>query len=1057
MRSPTLSTLLACTLGLTIFPTSARAFQTGQTPSAPPVSAAAAAAAAASSVGGTDAYANESFVITHSSWTYAMKADGTGYREQTVAVHLQSEAAVRNFGVLQIPFASSSERVELHYARARHTDGTLSETPASELIEQPDPVTVQAPFYSDLKSAQLPIKNLRIGDTIEWQVRVLRTRAEAPNHFWGEQWMLTQGYVVLGQDIELRYPAGQNATVWTNPRLKVTPVITTEGDEKVYRWHSQQLKPTVGEAAQAEQKEKQGKPLSEEEETDYEQGALPSVAWTNFQSWADLGTWYQSLSQGRATPDDEIAAKVAELTKGKTTEEEKARALYSFVATQLRYIGVAFGVGRFQPHQAVDVLHNQYGDCKDKATLLIAMMQAAGLKADSVLVGAGLRFNDAVPSPSAFNHMISRVLVDNKEIWLDPTTEVAPYRVLVPTVRDKQVLVVPAHGLAVLDRTPKDLPFPALDTWRSVGSLNEKGALSAHIVMTEHSDTETQLRMAAHSIPPARYDDFVQQFVKGMGFPGTTSHAVLSRPEDTDKPFSLEFDYKEDDPTDNADRFIANFAPDGLPIVDKKNPPTTAIQLGSPAVSDSTSEIKLPAGWGAQLPESVHEKADWASADVTYKLDNGVVHASRRIEILQSKIPASQWQEYSKWATHADIGMNLYLYLLRPGKDGKPVSSGGAAGHVTTDEVQAQIAKADEAIGQMNATEATRILDQVKATDDKAYGLWLDYGRVASLQGKNSESIEDYRKELQLYPRHYWAYWAIAQAYWQRKQYSEAEAITAQWIAADPDNPGAYSFQSALFSEEKKFAEAGKASQKAIALTPAEDTEHLEMRRTQLGTAQMKAGDLDGGEASLVEVLKTTDEAGYLNDAAYGLADAKRQLPLAEEKVRLALHKLDTETQSWTLQESPERLKARTRLLFATWDTFGWILYRNGKPADALPYVYASYINEHHDEVLGHLNEIDDALKRPRVSSDKKSRQEDLTFELGPYSGPKIAAPYRLLLGHGKVEVDQPVGSDSIGGADGMLKAASFDRLFPPDSEAKIVVEGTVKCGSGSCQILLHP
>ena len=67
------------------------------------------------------------------------------------------------------------------------------------------------------------------------------------------------------------------------------------------------------------------------------------------------------------------------------------------------------------------MLENQYGDCKDKHTLLAALLTASGLHADAVLIGAGVRFNEAVPSPSSFNHLITTVSVAGGPVWLDST------------------------------------------------------------------------------------------------------------------------------------------------------------------------------------------------------------------------------------------------------------------------------------------------------------------------------------------------------------------------------------------------------------------------------------------------------------------------------------------------------------------------------------------------------------------------------------------------------------------------------------------------------------
>ena len=174
-------------------------------------------------------YAGESIVIERSDNIYSMAADGTGWRQQTIAVKVQSDAAVRQLGVIGIPFAGSSERVEIQYARVRRPDGSVVETPVTDALEMPDEVTRAAPFYSDLKQKQLPIRNLRVGDTLEWQAKIVRTKAEAPGQFWGADNFLEDG-VVLEQTIELRVPVSKAVKVWS-PGHK--PVESVAGNERV--------------------------------------------------------------------------------------------------------------------------------------------------------------------------------------------------------------------------------------------------------------------------------------------------------------------------------------------------------------------------------------------------------------------------------------------------------------------------------------------------------------------------------------------------------------------------------------------------------------------------------------------------------------------------------------------------------------------------------------------------------------------------------------------------------------------------------------------------------
>src|SRR6202789_2313046 len=345
-------------------------------------------------------YSAEPFVIEHLDAVYRMAADGTGSKVTTAVIRVQSEASVKQLGVLSIPYSAGSQHLEIVYARIRRPDGTIVETPPSQVIDMPAPVTQEAPFYSDLKQMQLPIRNLRVGDTLEWQSKVTIDKPEVPGQFWGQE-SFSEDAVVLSQTIELRFPKDLYVNVWSKTDK---PVETVEGADRVSRWTWSQKKPTVGKEADAEKELKKKQVWTADQELDAKQGKLPSLAWTTFKNWEAVGAWYHGLESDRIVPDAAVKAKATELIAGKTTDEEKVRAIYRYGATQIRYIGVAFGIGRYQPHHAAEVLENQYGDCKDKHTLLAAMLSAAGVHSDAVLIGAGVRFNDAVPSPSAFNH-----------------------------------------------------------------------------------------------------------------------------------------------------------------------------------------------------------------------------------------------------------------------------------------------------------------------------------------------------------------------------------------------------------------------------------------------------------------------------------------------------------------------------------------------------------------------------------------------------------------------------------------------------------------------------
>jgi hypothetical protein len=127
------------------------AFAFGQSPTPPehipvknlPLSAPASGAKGAVS---SPDYSGEPGIIQHMDRVYQVEADGTGWRLLTTSAQVLTEGAVKQFGVLSIAFASSSESVEIIYARVKRPDGTVVETPVSGAMEQPDPVTQAAPF-----------------------------------------------------------------------------------------------------------------------------------------------------------------------------------------------------------------------------------------------------------------------------------------------------------------------------------------------------------------------------------------------------------------------------------------------------------------------------------------------------------------------------------------------------------------------------------------------------------------------------------------------------------------------------------------------------------------------------------------------------------------------------------------------------------------------------------------------------------------------------------------------------------------------------------------------
>lgn len=110
---------------------------------------------------------------------------------------------------------------------------------------------------------------------------------------------------------------------------------------------------------------------------------------------------------------------------GKRSADPKRRLadILALVQNEIRYVGIEIGRGAFIPRPPELVISRGYGDCKDKAYVMVTALHKLGIKAVPVLahLEKGISLHKQLPSPYAFNHVIVRASIGNKTYWLDPT------------------------------------------------------------------------------------------------------------------------------------------------------------------------------------------------------------------------------------------------------------------------------------------------------------------------------------------------------------------------------------------------------------------------------------------------------------------------------------------------------------------------------------------------------------------------------------------------------------------------------------------------------------
>jgi len=237
-----------------------------------------------------------------------------------------------------------------------------------------------------------------------------------------------------------------------------------------------------------------------------------------------------------------------------------------------------------------------------------------------------------------------------------------------------------------------------------------------------------------------------------------------------------------------------------------------------------------------------------------------------------------------------------------------------------------------------------------------------------------------------------------------------------------------------------------------------------------------------------------------LNRNAYLLSEVKLDLPLAEAGSRRAIEMLETASTQVRLQEAKDKTFSDSDLLAAAWDTLGWILFKEGKAAEAEPYIRASWFNRPDVVVGDHLAQVmealrkpsealtiddlalgsDDAANHPDESAEVKRNIERLrqtvanvstgnsteilqdlrTFQIAKPVDVKGSGIFRITIaGNGIEENDLVKGPAEIRTLGAELNKLKLPGALPPGSQARLFHDGTLNCSSGTstCEFLLVP
>ncbi len=861
-------------------------------PAAPSTSGQEPAATAGSQAPVPPDYSQQAFVVEHFRQSERFENDGTGREEQEARIKITSESGVQALGQLKLGYSAYSDKLEIDYVRVRKPDGTVITAQDSAIQDLTIP---DAPVYTDYHQKHISVPSLRPGDTLEF--RYVRTIVNPliPGQFWGS-YNFTEHGIVLDEQVEINVPKDRQIKLKTKPGYE--PKISEEGDRRIYHWSHSQTKdaePTP---------KKRARPETEE---------TPAIQLTTFQSWEQLGDWYRSLEKDRREPTAEVKAKADSLVQGKTDDMAKVKALYDYVSRDFRYVSLSLGLSAYQPHPAADVMNLGYGDCKDKNTLLAALLQAEGFQSTSVLINALRKIDPEVPSPAQFDHVITRVPVGGQEIWLDSTSGVAPFRMLSFSLRDKEALAVPPEGKPGLVRTPASLPFPAFDRSKIDGSLNDTGKLTAHFSTTVRGDDEMTIRFALRQIPSNRWKEVFQGSLQGSPLRSAEiTNLHVSDPSDTDNPIQIDYDFSVANYFDWSVKEstlplpISSFRMSSADDSDKDEP----FRLGPPQEVQAEASINIPIKYTVKLPIGVDVKRDYAEYSSSYKVLNNELVTSRSLKTSVSEIPYARQSDYAAFlrVVDSDQAQTVRLENQSPGMSG--LGGEGTPNDWFDSGVQA--------LKNRNYDEAVKLFERVQKADPSHKDIWKYLGGAYMATNQTQKGVEAFQKQIAANPYDDSAYSELGQAYVQQQKYDDAIAQFKKQIEINPLDAGAHARLGVLYINLKRFGEAVPELEKAVSVQS-----NNPLLLASLGQAYLGAGQTQKGMASFDKAITMAPSPLVWNDVAYAMAEQNTELKRADGYADAAISALETQLRDVSLTNLRFPDLGNTQMLFNVWDTKG--------------------------------------------------------------------------------------------------------------------------------------
>jgi hypothetical protein len=349
-----------------------------------------------------------------------------------------------------------------------------------------------------------------------------------------------------------------------------------------------------------------------------------------------------------------VRARAAELTRQATTEEEKLRAIIAFVARDIQYQSTPFRLSAYVPTPGKQVLRERYGDCKDKAALLTALLASVGLRAQMVLLsGRSLGTTPYLPSPR-FTHAVARVETSSGPLWVDATADEEDTDDLVTT--------------------------PALPAERNEASdshevtLREDNTLAGSFTFAATGNWSWVLRSALLRIPETKREEALRGVAARLLENARCESGSVEHLTNLDRPLRLRLTYESEQYGSTAGSFLMVRLPWGgwgTNSLEKRLDQPARTQDLETGISRgralSTVRLALPPGYVPQdLPPQVSGESSWGSYRITYEMEGSLLLARREVTILPLRVPAAETPKFAEFLREINRESRRQIVFRKP-------------------------------------------------------------------------------------------------------------------------------------------------------------------------------------------------------------------------------------------------------------------------------------------------------------------------------------------------------------------------------------------------------